>query len=315
MHKNLVSLPGEWYVDNDQIYYMPKGDIEDTTIEMQVRKEVLKINNVQNVVLENLKFISGNGVINSSKNITINNCTMQYLSPFINAKGYSLGSNMHTGFCVNNCSGVEFINSYVAHTWGTGISVVGGKHCSFKNCIIEDIGWVGTFTSSIYSSADNTLVEDCSFKDNGRFQICVDTDIKIDILHNSFRGAMQLGEDAGPLEFTSTQRVTPLDLKESVIAYNKIFDVHGIPAFEGHYQKQFIVAFYMEETNNYTAHHNLIYDITANSYNGPENFVRAGQLMYLGPKFKHLDNPINFYNNTAFNYEGNIAILNVCLIP
>ena len=37
----------------------------------------------------------------------------------------------------------------------------------------------------------------------------------------------------------------------------------GIPVFDGLYAKAYVLAFYMEDTENYTAHHNLVY----NSYN------------------------------------------------
>ena len=42
-------------------------------------------------------------------------------------------------------------------------------------------------------------------------------------------GAMEVGGDAGPIEATSTGKIGAIDLKGSVIAYNKVHDVVGVP--------------------------------------------------------------------------------------
>ncbi|ONI48358.1 hypothetical protein AN643_01830 [Candidatus Epulonipiscioides saccharophilum] len=173
------------------------------------------------------------------------------------------------------------------------------------------MGWIGTFTAGVYSSGNNTHIEDCTFADHGRFQVRVDKDIKIDILHSSFERAMEMGEDAGPFEFTSTGKIAPLDLKGSEFAYNKIFDLHGVPVSSGNYNKQFVVAFYMEDVNNYTAHHNLVYDIRADSYDGPEKLTRDSRWLYLGPRYNAMHEPVNFYNNTAWDYGSSIGIWNI----
>ncbi|ONI44376.1 hypothetical protein AN641_07380 [Candidatus Epulonipiscioides gigas] len=310
-HKNLISTPKEWFIQDNKLYYMPESNINDLQVEMQVREKVLIMENAINVTFEHINFISGNVEIINSENLNIKHCSFRYLQPFYIISGYGIGDSMKTGIYIENGNHITFRNTYVGHTWGHGIHLSHGENNSFHNCIIEDIGWIGTFTSGIYTSANNTHIEDCSFRDNGRFQIRVDQDIKINILHSSFERAMKMGEDAGPLEFTSTGQIGPVDLKGSEIAYNKIFDLHGIPVSAGHYNKQFVVAFYMEDVNNYTAHHNLVYDITSYNYNGPEPLNRRGTLLYLGPRCKAMHEQVNFYNNTAWDYTNNINIWNI----
>ncbi|ONI45337.1 hypothetical protein AN641_00695 [Candidatus Epulonipiscioides gigas] len=312
MHKNLLDHPGEWFVEDGKIYYMPEnGTMDGLQVEMQVRQKVLVLNNTTGVTIDNINFVAGNGDINNVDGATINNCTFRYLQPFYTTKGYGINDNRYSGIYGENVTNTAFTNTYLGRTWGTGVTIYKGDNNSFINCIFEDIGWIGTFTAGVYSSADNTLIQDCSFKDQGRFQVRVDKDIKIDILHSSFERAMKMGEDAGPLEFTSTGKIAPLDLGGSEIAYNKVFDLHGVPVSSGSYNKQFVVAFYMEDVNNYTAHHNLVYDITANSYDGPEKLIRDGRFLYLGPRYNAMNEPVNYYNNTVSDTDTTIGIWNI----
>ncbi|ONI45163.1 hypothetical protein AN642_00260 [Epulopiscium sp. SCG-B10WGA-EpuloA2] len=306
MHKDLIDIPGEWYVEDRKLYYMPDGDIKNIQLEMQVRPKVLLLNNRENVTISNINFVAGNAQMKNSDNTIIENCTMRYLQPFYTLKGYGMGESKETGFYIENSSNSKFTDFYLAHTWGTGIYISGGSEHSFTNCVFEDIGWIGTFTAGIYTTADNTSIKDCTFKNNGRYQVRVDKDVKIDIIHSKFQNAMKLGEDAGALQFTSTGKIAPLDLKGSELAYNIVSDLNGIPVFSGNYKKQYVCAFYMEDVNNYTAHHNLVYNLNPNTYTGDEKFERIGGLFYLGPRYNAMDEPVNFYNNTGWNYTRSL---------
>lgn len=312
-HKNLIDIPGEWFVEDRKLYYMPEGDIKDLSVDLQVRQQVLQMNNRENITLEGLNFVAGNVQIKGTETANITNCTFRNLQPFYVIKGYGMGDSGQTGVYIENSKNVTFRDTYIGDTWGTGVQISGGADNSFYNCRFEDMGWIGTFTAGIYTSGANTIVEDCTFADHGRFQIRVDKDVKIDILHSSFERAMEMGEDAGPLEFTSTGKIAPLDLKGSEIAYNKVFDLSGIPVSSGNYNKQFMVAFYMEDVSNYTAHHNLVYDITADSYDGPEYVKRDSRFLYMGPRYNAMHLPVNFYNNTAWDYGSTIGIWNIVI--
>jgi len=306
MHKDLIDSPGEWFVEAGKLYYMPEGDIADAQVEMQVRPKILLLNNKDNVTLSNLNFTAGNAQMKNSDNVIIENCTMRYLQPFYTLKGYGMGESKETGFYIENSNNVTINNFYLGHTWGTGFYINGGDSITFKNSIFEDIGWIGTFTAGIYTTADNTRIEDCTFNHNGRYQVRVDKDVKIDIIHSKFQNAMKLGEDAGALQFTSTGKIGPLDLKGSELAYNIVSDLNGIPVFSGNYKKQYVCAFYMEDVNNYTAHHNLIYNLNPDTYKGEEKFERIGGVLYIGPRYNAMDEPVNFYNNTSWNYTRSL---------
>jgi hypothetical protein len=313
MHKNLIDQPGEWFVESKKLYYMPAAgrNIQDMRVEMQVREKVLVLNGTSGVTLKGLNFVAGNVDMQNVSGALIENSSMRYLSPFFMPKGYGDGDSKKTGVYLNKSSNNVFKNTYIAHSWGNAIEIESGTNNSIQNCRVEDIGWLGIFTSAVYISGDRTTISNSTFGDTGRFHIRIRDDVRVDIMDSDFYGAMKMGEDAGSIEATSTGKIGPLDMKGSVIAYNKIHDIKGIPVSSSGYNKQYTLALYMEDTENYTAHHNLIYNIKADNYNGPVPIAKEGSFLYVGPRYNAMYKPINYYNNTAWNYDKAIGIWNI----
>lgn len=315
LHKNLVDTPGEWFIENDMLYYYPHEDetITDTRIEVQVRAKVLVINHQSDITISGINFVAGTIEMQNSSNCTIAKSSMRYLHPFWTPNGYGMGTSEKTGIYLYKCSNCSFNQVYAGHSWGNMITLKEGGNNSFDHCIVEDFGWVGIFTSSIYvNKSNNTSINHSTFGDAGRFQIRISGgDAKVDILDSDFYGSMKMGEDAGPIEATSTGAIGALDMKGSVIAYNKVHDVKGIPVSDGGYNKQKITAFYMEDTENYTAHHNLIYNFKSDNYTGPHSIQRHGEFLYLGPRYNVMTKPVNYYNNTIWNYDYAMSIWNI----
>ncbi|ONI48298.1 hypothetical protein AN643_02225 [Candidatus Epulonipiscioides saccharophilum] len=313
MHKNLIDVPGEWYLEDDIVYYLPEDGqkMEDLTVEMQVREKVLIMNNVENVLIEGINFKAGNADINNVDKMVMDECSFRYLYPVWLPKQYGQNQSNPTGIEIINSNDNVFKNTYVAHTWGNGFAVVGGKGNTFTNCIIEDIGWIGIFTAGIMAKSDETRIEDCTFRENGRFQVRFEHHGKVDIIHNEFIGAMSMTEDAGAISSESTGWIGPLNMKGSEIAYNKIHDVKGVPVSSGGYLRQFMLGLYLEDIENYTAHHNLIYDIRADNYETDLPIERRGAMIYMGPRYNAMYNPIKFYNNTAWNVDKTFNLWNI----
>jgi len=315
MHKNLIDYPGEWYIDNKKVYYLPRAteQMDNIRIEVQVRERVLVLNNTSGVTIEGLNFVAGNTDMQSTSNAVIRKCTMRYLYPFWTPTGYGQGDTDKKGVYLSNSSNNQFTDLYVGHSWGNMFALQGGGGNRFQNCVIEDLGWVGVFTSAIHvSKCTSTDISECTFGDAGRFQIRIDGgDTQINIQDCDFFGAMKMGEDAGPIEATSTGEIGALDLKGSVIAYNRIHDVQGVPVSDGSYKRVKATAMYMEDTENYTAHHNLIYNIKHDKYNGSYPIERVGEFLYMGPRYNAMHKPIKYYNNTVWNVDSHIGIWNI----
>lgn len=313
LHKNLIDIPGEWFIENNKLYFMidTNKTIADYYIEAQVREQVLVANNITNLTIDGIHFVAGNAEFKNSSAITIVNSSFRYLHPFWTPTGYGDNTTTEKGLYFKNQNKLQFQNNYVANTWATAITFDKGNDVTVKNNIIENIGYLGVFTSSIFCTSDNTLIQENTFGDQGRFHLRMRNDAKIDILDNDFYGAMQMGEDAGPIEATSTGKIGALDMKGSEIAYNKIHDFSGIPVSDGNYNKQKATAFYMEDTENYTAHHNLIYNVKADNYTGPHTIEKVGEFLYLGPRYNAMYKPVNYYNNTIWNVDKHIGIWNI----
>jgi len=315
LDKNLIDLPGEWFVENRKLYYMPDGNIEDLEMEMQVRKQVLTISNAENVTIENINFVAGNAHLKNVDNVAVENCTFRYLQPFFMTTTYGIGASAQTGIYMFDANNTTFKDTYVAHSWGTGFNIEGGDGNQFLNCIVEDIGWNGTFTAGVYINGDNTYIKDCTFRDNGRFQIRVNAQVKFDIIHSLFERAMKMGEDAGVISMADAGGPGANDLKGTEMAYNIIRDFNPLPISSRNYAAPFILAFYMENSDNYTIHHNLIYDLTdedfIENYSDVDLLHKTASLLYFGPGSRDMDDPVRFYNNTAWNYLNNFQIWNI----
>ncbi|ONI45766.1 hypothetical protein AN641_03560 [Candidatus Epulonipiscioides gigas] len=316
LHKNLIDISGEWFVENRKLYYMPEGDINNLEIEMQVRKHVLIINNADNVNIENINFVSGNAQLTNIEGATINNCTFRYLQPFQMTTSYSIAAFAKSGIYLENATNNTIKNSYIAHTWGNGVYIISGDNNIISNCILEDIGWSGTFTAGVYTEGDYTRVEDCTFRDMGRFQTRVNVPVKIDIIHSLFERPMKMGEDSGAIAFANTM-LHAHDLQGSEIAYNIIRDFESLPISSGNYDSPFLLAMYMEESTNYTIHHNLIYDLIDEDFLRDYAHIRspykANSLVYFSPQNKAMTEPNRFYNNTIWGTTSNFHIWNLVI--
>ena len=325
MAKNLISVPGDWFLEDGVMYYMPgETAIDNLEIEMQVRRDVLTIKNSTAIEIEGIHFYGGAATIKDSDHVTMNNSSMQYLNTLIMSNGF--GSNVNTkvtGIHVHNTTNADFTNSYFGHGWGNAFLLTGkSNNTYFYNVVIDNIGWLGTFTSGINATAGTVVIDHCTFDRHGRFQIrrtesAGDLSNRTDITNTIFKAGMQLGQDAGPLEFTSTGSTKPVDLDGSIIAYNQVFDLHGIPVSSGASEGQnrlFIQAFYMEDVMDYTAHHNLVYDLGNPEAEAMDTMPKIGvdaDLMYLGPRYNDMPDPVNYYNNTAYSYDKTINFWHV----
>ncbi|MEM6642701.1 MAG: right-handed parallel beta-helix repeat-containing protein [Bacteroidota bacterium] len=311
MDLTLLDQEGEWFFKQNAntLYYKPEGGtLDDKLIEVKLRKNAIIVE-ANDVKLENIHVTAASMEADGADNLSITNCFFTYLYPFHYRRNYGV---FKEGIILNNSDNVTFESSYIAHTWGSGIIVE--SNCSntiINNCVIEDIGWMGQFTVSLLNSGNNTTITNNTFGRASRFHIRTTESVYAKITDNDFYQAMAMGEDAGSIMFTSTGKPGPkgLDMKGTEIAYNKVHDMSGIPAFDTspNYRRQTTVAFYLEDVHNYTVHHNLAYNIKGDTYESKRgsssNAQSDGKMLYLGPREKVIDLDMGYYNNTFWNYD------------
>ncbi len=312
MDYSVLDYEGEWFWRKTQnkMYYKPVGGtVIGKNFEIQRRQYVLKVQ-ANNVSVEDIDFKVGEVELKNANTTNFTNCTFTYLSPYQYRRQYGV---FRQGVLLNNADNTNFESCYIGHTWGSGVIILkGSDNTKINNCYIEDIGWMGQFTVAIENNGNNTQITKNSIGKASRFHIRTTESVYMKITDNDFYGAMSMGEDAGAIMFTSTGRPDGLNMQNSVIAWNKIHDMKGIPAYDpqDYSNKKYLVALYLEDTDNYTVHHNLIYGLE-NEYtsvrlkgNGtPETTKNINCVTYLGPRTKKMNNKIHFYNNTCWGYN------------
>ncbi|WP_109832116.1 T9SS type A sorting domain-containing protein [Reichenbachiella versicolor] len=299
-HLNALDIEGEWYWKDDKIYFKPPSqDISKMIIEAKKRQWAFKTSK-NNTTIKGLHIKSASIEIKAN-NCLVENTTIRYLFPYFYRKSYSHTFKEQGGLYINGNDNT-YKGCYVAHSWGNGFSIESGSGNTIENCFIDHIGWNAQFTSSILTHARNTTITRCTMGATGRFHIRFQN--KTDITYSDFYDCMKMGQDAGSIEATSGGAyATVLDIDGSEIAYNHIHDSNTLPKHrEVEDDKQFVVALYIEDVANYTAHHNLIWNFKTKPRHD-------GAFVYLGPRRTEIYD-VHYYNNTVWNCDWRIRIWN-----
>ncbi|MGY6648618.1 right-handed parallel beta-helix repeat-containing protein [Wenyingzhuangia sp. IMCC45574] len=309
MDLSVLDAEGEWFFKRTEntLYYKPQGGtIDGKTFEVKKRELGLEIR-ANNVTLENIHVQAAAMDVKNARNFKAQNCTFTYLYPYHYRRTYGV---LKEGIVLDNADNATFESCYVGHTWTGGIIIDDNcENTVINNCTIEQIGWMGQFMVSAWNNGKNTTITNNTFGRASRFHIRTTEEVYAKITDNDFGEAMAMGEDAGAIMFTSTGRSSAMDMQETEIAYNKLHDLHGIPAFDTTpiYKRQTVTAFYLEDVHNYKVHHNLVYNIKGNTYTSKRgasfNAQSDGKILYLGPRGKTIDKTMGYYNNTFWNYD------------
>lgn len=312
MDLSVLDNEGEWFYKKSEntIYYKPEGgSVAGKNFEIKRRKYVMKIT-ADNVNIQNIDMRCGEVELKNTDRVSFTKCKFTYMTPYIYRRTYGV---LRQGIVLNNADNTNFESCYIGHTWGSGVIVLkGSDNTTINNSIIEDIGWMGQFTVAVENNGNNTQFTHNTFGKASRFHIRTTEHVYAKITDNDFKEAMAMGEDAGSIMFTSTGKPDALNVQGTEIAYNQIHGLKGIPAYDPQdwSTKKFIVALYLEDSENYTVHHNLIYDlgdeytsVRLKSNGTPEQTRNINHFAYLGPRTKKLNRKMDYYNNTAWNYN------------
>ncbi|MGA9638958.1 T9SS type A sorting domain-containing protein [Flavobacterium sp.] len=315
MDYSVLDYEGEWFWRKNQnkIYYKPEeGTVIGKNFDIQRRQFTLKVQ-ANNLKVENIDFKVGEVELTNANTTMFTNCTFTYMTPFQYRRTYGL---FEQGIKLTNADNTTFESCYIGHTWGSGIIIsAGSDNTKINNCYIEDIGWMGQFTVAVLNNGNNTQITKNTFGKASRFHIRCTESVFMNVTDNDFFGAMSMGEDAGSIMFTSTGKTTALDMNETVIAWNKIHDQKGIPAFEPTLSsRKYTVALYLEDVENYTVHHNLIYNIDdeytsvrLKSDGTPETLQNINLVGYFGPRDRNITKKMDIFNNSCWGYNKLIS--------
>ncbi len=306
-HLNALSRPGEWWYEDGYLYFWQPagtpfgGKPAAGAVEIQKREYTITVENQKNVTLEGLNVRLASIKLNKVKDCKVVKSTFRDLKGWIFRKSYGHSFTELGGVYVNG-ENVSFNDCYFAKSWGNLLNLEKSNKVNIDNCIFENNGWMGFFTSCILNNSDNVKITNSTFGSTGRFHVRSDGHLRLDMLHNDLSDCMKMCQDAGSIELTNTS-VMPaaMDMKGSQFAYNKFHDMNTLPAWSKE-DTQYVLALYFEGAENYTVHHNLFYNIT--------NERGDGAFVYLGPRFAVIKD-CYFVNNTVWNIDYRIRVWNI----
>lgn len=249
---NLLDYPNEWYYQEKNLYLIPTEIIdEQIKIEAQVRTNLLNLDNRSFIKLVGLDFYSGKVTLINSFDCIINNCTFRYIVPYF--KPSYTWIDRHINNPTNwQGKGIEIggennilKNSYVAYSWGDGITIL-GKNNTVQNCIIENCNWVISDCAPIGIAGESHKIIYNTAHTSSR---CILVHRKLKngfISHNELYNAGLTANDLGITYSFST------DGKNTEISYNKIHDNFSQTTSPGIYLDNW--------SSNYLVHHNIIWN-------------------------------------------------------
>ncbi len=301
-HLNALDQEGEWYHEGNTIYFKPPSGLDPNDMELSAKKRkwAFDFNGKDQVVLEGINIHAASIDMRNSNDSKIWSCSIQYLWPFFTRAGYAVANPNTMGGIWIQGDRNEIKDSYIAHSWGTGVYIDNNSQDNkIENCLIEDIGWIAQFTSSIQNFGKGTIITHSTLGSTGRFHIR--TNDQVFITYNDLYDCMKMGQDAGSIQCTNggvANYGVALNMNGSEIAYNRIHDSNTLT----NGVKEFVVALYLEGCYNYTVHHNLIYNLKT-------DVVPDGTFTYLGPRYAQIED-CYYYNNTVWNLDWGIRIWN-----
>ncbi len=299
-HLKALSRAGEWWYEDGYVYFWQEDGQKPTdgSVEVQDREYVLSAKGVKHLKLKGIHTRFGNIELVDCQDSSIEDGEFRELKGWFFRKSYGHSMRDIGGIYLKG-KNLSIKNCYFTKSWGNLLNLDHCEGVSISNCVFEDNGWMGMFTSCILSNSDQVSITRCSFGSTGRFHIRSDGHARLDVSYCDFTDATKMCQDAGSIELTNTS-VMPaaLDMKGSTFAYNSFHDMSTTKTYAKN-NTQFACALYFEGAQNYTVHHNLFYNIS--------NEYKDGTFLYLGPRTASIKD-IYFYNNTVWNIDKRIKI-------
>ncbi len=259
-HLNALDSPGEWYWDNGQLYLYPKAGMNLATAAVETRSRLVGfyLDGCIDVVLENINFHAATLYMDQTTTCRIDSCSFRYPGPWSlhsYPTGHDYGGTLDgtVGLHVSGSRNI-LTNSYIAHSWGSGIRMDGVEN-RFDNCIIEDVNWLGRRMGGIQMFGTSNRVENSTIRDCGRDGID-GAQRKIGypdgtgtwhvVRYNRIENFGWLAADSGGF-YINHQGLGPA---YSEISYNEFFYNHG---------ELYSVGIFIDNgTHTLNVHHNLV---------------------------------------------------------
>ena len=333
-HINTVDMPGEWYVDENNILYIipPEGATGDTLeVEAKQRQRVWDLRNKEYINLVGINTIGGGITMMDAKMCVVNGGTHKYVSHWnTNISGHTTYHDTANndpngapprGECGEYISGENnaWINSVIDGSANAGI-YVNGVYQYIENNEVYNTAYMGSFPSGITIECERwiphqqkrggiTVVNNtvkyagrgCFYNSqnfgayNGNGSVCYPT-IANDIGYNEFGYGMITSRDGGNIY--SHGIVTGNDRVSSKLHHNMIYDPVSQDSVHDTAQTQTKGLYYDANCTMETAYSNMAFTSTEDPR---VTMVEASAYHISGAPYTYIEG----FNNVALGYRPN----------
>ncbi len=256
--KNCLDNDGEWYWDNDTLYYLNSTlKILNSNIEVKTRESLIELNGVRDVKITGVNGYAGNIIFRDTKGCKVSNGNFKWLNDydFINAKTsysrgrkaslsmYGLGIAMFgTGDTLSCCE--------VSWAAGDCVSLYGADNVII-DCMVHEGNYLGTDAAPVSLGGYGNKILYSEIFNGGRDVISAPSAQAFEVMHDKIHHTGLVAWDVGLIYTYDT------DGKNAEIAYNIFHDANsGNPeAWWG------ASGIYLDNNSrNFLVHHNVSYN-------------------------------------------------------
>jgi hypothetical protein len=239
-----LDAPGEWVVDTRNgltCFLPPAGKTPaDLRFEAKARDHVLVLRGCSYVQVAGIELFGGAFDLTDANHCVLENVTSLYSNDFTRT------AKQVPPHAANRIKGDHNMvrRCQIAYAAGTGLDIQGDDN-TLSNCVIHDIGYMGTYEGAVQVQGTRRMVIDhCSIYRSGRDLILHHRAEQLRITYCDLHHAVMLNDDAGATYAWGT------DGKGSVIAYNWVH----------HSVQRHTVGIYLDNfCKNFVVHHNLVW--------------------------------------------------------
>ena len=239
-----LDAPGEYFVDtgNGSTYFVPPPgkSPEELHFEVKVRDYALVLKGCSHIEVIGIELFGGAFDLTGA-----NDCLLENVGSFY-SNDFTRTAREVPAYPFNRISGNHNMvrHCHIAYAAGTGLDIRGEDN-TLSNCVIHDIGYMGTYAGAVQVQGTKRMVVDyCSIYRAGRDLILHHQAEKLRITYCDLHHGVMLNEDAGATYAWKT------DGKGSVIAYNWVH----------HSVQEHSVGIYLDNfCQNFVVHHNVVW--------------------------------------------------------
>ncbi|NUQ61496.1 MAG: right-handed parallel beta-helix repeat-containing protein [Pirellulales bacterium] len=239
-----LDAPGEWLADPDTglTYFLPPSgkSPENLQLEIKARDHALVLRGSSHIVVGDIEFFGGVLDLTGS-----NHCVLENVRSFY-SNHFTRTAQQVPPYPANRIQGNHntLRRCHIAYSAGTGLDI-GGEGNTLTNCVIHDIGYMGTYDGAVQvKGTKGTVIDHSSIYRSGRDLILHHQAENLRITYCDLHHAVMLNDDAGATYAWGT------DGKGSVIAYNWVHQSvqdHTVGIYLDNFCKNFLV------------HHNVVW--------------------------------------------------------